>query len=55
MPHRTTKRQIRVSKTGHTKHDRQESTGGNKRLAKKRVHRLNKFIESNNVHLKELT
>jgi len=27
MPHRTTKRQMRVSKTGHTNHDRQ--SGGN--------------------------
>ena len=29
MPHRTTKRQMRVSKTGHTNLVRQESTGGN--------------------------
>jgi hypothetical protein len=29
MPHSTTERQMRVSKTGHTNHDRQESTGGN--------------------------
>ena len=29
MPHRTTERQMRVSKTEHTNHDRQESTGGN--------------------------
>jgi hypothetical protein len=29
MPNRTTERQMRVSKTGHTNHDRQESTGGN--------------------------
>jgi hypothetical protein len=29
MPHRTTERQMRVSKTGHTNHGRQESTGGN--------------------------
>jgi hypothetical protein len=40
MPHRTTKRQIRVSKTGHTNLYRQESTGGNRRLAKKRVQGL---------------
>ncbi|WP_285269188.1 hypothetical protein [Kaistella rhinocerotis] len=29
MPHRTTERQMRVSKTGHPNLDRQESTGGN--------------------------
>jgi hypothetical protein len=29
MPHRTAERQMRVSKTGHTNHGRQESTGGN--------------------------
>ena len=34
---------------------RQESTTGNKRLAKKRFHLLNKVIASNIVHLKELT
>jgi hypothetical protein len=28
------KRQMRVSKTGHTNHDRQESTGGNTGLGK---------------------
>lgn len=30
-------------------------TAYNKRLAKKRFHRFNKVIASNNVHLKELT
>ena len=34
MPHRTTERQMRVSKTGHTNLDRQGSTGGNTGLAK---------------------
>jgi hypothetical protein len=34
MPNRTTERQMRVSKTGHTNIDRQESTGGNTGLAK---------------------
>jgi hypothetical protein len=34
MPQRTTKRQMRVSKTEHTNRDRQESTGGNTGLAK---------------------
>jgi hypothetical protein len=34
MPNRTTERQMRVSKIGHTNHDRQESTGGNTGLAK---------------------
>jgi hypothetical protein len=29
MSNRTSKRQMRVSKTGHTNNDRQESTGGN--------------------------
>ena len=29
---------MRVSKTGHTNHDRQESTGGNTGLAKVAVH-----------------
>jgi hypothetical protein len=29
MPHRTTKRQMRVSKIGHANHGRQGSTGGN--------------------------
>jgi hypothetical protein len=29
MPHHTTKRQMRVSKTGHTNYGRQVSTGGN--------------------------
>jgi len=37
MPNRTTKRQMRVSKTEHTNHGRQRSTGGNRRLAQWRV------------------
>jgi len=37
MPNRTTERQMRVSKTVHTNHGRQESTGGNSGFAKKRV------------------
>jgi hypothetical protein len=37
MPQRTTERQMRVSKTGHTNFDRQRSTGGNRRLAQWRV------------------
>ena len=34
MPHRTTERKMRASKTEYTNHGRQESTGGNTGLAK---------------------
>jgi hypothetical protein len=37
MPNRTTERQMRVSKTGQPNLGRQESTGGNRRLAQWRV------------------
>jgi hypothetical protein len=44
MPHRTTKRQMRVSKTKHTSHDRQESTGGNSTYKKLAVQWLNEHL-----------
>ena len=44
MPNRTTKRQMRVSKTGHTNHDRQESTGGNSTYKKLAVQWLNEAL-----------
>jgi hypothetical protein len=44
MPHRTTKRQMRVSKTGHTNHGRQESTGGNSTYKKLAVQWLNEAL-----------
>jgi hypothetical protein len=47
MPHRTTEKQMRVSKTGHTNLDRQRSTGGNSGFAKKRVQWL---IEHSTSH-----
>ena len=34
MPNRTTERQMKVIKTGHTNYGRQRSTGGNTGLAK---------------------
>jgi hypothetical protein len=44
MPHRTTERQMRVSKTGQTYHARQESTGGNSTYKKLAVQWLNEVL-----------
>jgi len=44
MSNRTTKRQMRVSKTGHTNHGRQESTGGNSTYKKLAVQWLNEAL-----------
>jgi len=44
MPHRTTERQMRVSKTGQTNHDRQRSTGGNSTYKKLAVQWLNEVL-----------
>jgi len=46
MPHRTTERQMRVSKTGHTTFDRQRSTGGNSGFKKLGVQWLNEHSTS---------
>jgi hypothetical protein len=48
MPNRTAERQMRVSKTVHTNHGRQESTGGNSGFAKKK--RVQWLIEHSTSH-----
>ena len=46
---------LALNKMKELEHTKDKARSQSKRLAKKRVHRLNKFIASNIVHRKELT